>query len=80
MPLVDSSQVEEYGDTSATYWDLYLSEAKTHDEDLVEDVEGDTRSMELVVSLNSSPISPDFNFLLSPYRTPYSVLLSRHLL
>jgi hypothetical protein len=79
IALIDSGQVEEYGDTSATYWNLYLSEAEINDKNLVESLEGDTKSMELVVSQSTSPLS-HCNFLLSPYRTLYSLLLSHHLL
>jgi hypothetical protein len=64
IALIDSRQVAEYGDTSATYWNLYLSEAEINDKNLVESLEGDTKSMELVVSSNASLIL-HYNFLFS---------------
>jgi hypothetical protein len=54
--VIDSVQAAEYGNTSATYWNLYLSEAEINDKNLVESVEADTRAMELVVSLSAPPI------------------------
>ena len=56
IALINSCQVAEYGDTSATYWNLYLSEAEINDKNLVESLEGDTKSMELVVSPSASVI------------------------
>ena len=54
--ITDSGQAAEYGNTSATYWNLYLSEAETNDKNLVESLEADTKSTELVVSLSTPPI------------------------
>ena len=51
---IDFDQAAEYGNTSATYWNLYLSEAEINDKNLVESLEGDTKSMELVVSLRAT--------------------------
>jgi hypothetical protein len=79
ITLIDCAQVAEYGDTSATYWNLYLSEAEINDQNFVDSLEGDAKSMALVVSLSGSLVS-HYNFLLSPYRTLYSPLLSHHLL
>jgi len=54
--IIDSGQAAEYGNPSAAYWNLYLSEAEINDKNLVESLEGDTKSMELVVSLSAPPI------------------------
>jgi hypothetical protein len=54
--VIDSGQAAEYGNTSATYWNLYLSEAEINDQSLVDSVEADTRAMELVVSLSAPPV------------------------
>lgn len=54
--IFDSNQAAEYDNATATCWDLYSSEANINDKDLVESLEGDTKSMELVVSLGAPPI------------------------
>jgi hypothetical protein len=40
----------KYGDTSATYWKLYGSEAEIYDENLVDSLKGNTGSMVFLVS------------------------------
>jgi hypothetical protein len=54
--LTDSGQAAENGNSSDTYWNLYLAEAEISDKDFVESLEGDTKSMELVVRLSAPPI------------------------
>ena len=63
--FIDYGQGAEYGDTSATYWNLYLSEAEINDKNFVESLEGDTNSMVLVVSPSALPTEFRFDFLLS---------------
>ena len=43
------SEAAEYGDTSAVYWKLYMSEAEENDQKIVESLSGDTNSMLILV-------------------------------
>ena len=45
----ERSEAAEYGDTSAIYWKLYMSEAEENDQKLVESLSGDTNSMLILV-------------------------------
>jgi hypothetical protein len=56
LSVIDSKQVAEYEDTSAAYWELYVSEAGINDRDLVESLSGDADSMSIVVRTSVSPI------------------------
>ena len=56
ISLIDSEQVDEYEDASAAYWDLYVSEAKINDENLVDGLGGDADSMTTVVKHSVLPI------------------------
>ena len=48
--LTLNHKAPKYGDTSATYWKLYGSEAEIYDEKLVEGLKGNTGSMVFLVS------------------------------
>jgi len=43
-------KVAKYGDTSATYWNLYVSEADINDKKFIDSLRSDTNSMILLVS------------------------------
>ena len=47
--LLTRDEAAEYGDTSAVYWKLYVSEAEDNDQKLVESLSGDTNSMLILV-------------------------------
>ncbi|KAH8989444.1 hypothetical protein EDB92DRAFT_1799611, partial [Lactarius akahatsu] len=47
--LLERSEAAEYGDTSAVYWKLYVSEAEASDRKLVDNLSGDTNSMLILV-------------------------------
>ncbi|KAH9984592.1 hypothetical protein BJV77DRAFT_1089308 [Russula vinacea] len=56
----------KYGDTSATYWKLYASEAEINDMNLVKSLMGNTNSMVLLNSLFSSIVA---SFIIEIYKT-----------
>ena len=49
LSLIWSDKAPKYGDTSATYWKLYTSEAKINDNNFVENLKGNTDSMIILV-------------------------------
>ena len=49
----ERSEAAEYGDSSATYWDLYASEAEISDQKLVETLTSDTKAMSIMVVARS---------------------------
>ena len=51
LPLTRSYQVttSKYGDTSAAYWKLYVSEAEINDKKFIKGLRGDTESMVFLV-------------------------------
>ena len=51
--LLGSPEAAEYGDTSAIYWKLYVSEAEENDQKLVDSLSGDTNSMLILVRGNA---------------------------
>jgi len=59
-------EVSKYGDTSATYWKLYGSEAEAYDRKYVENLRGDTESMVFLNSLFSSIVA---SFIIEIYKT-----------
>ncbi|KAI0277847.1 hypothetical protein BC826DRAFT_1113672 [Russula brevipes] len=56
----------KYGDTSATYWKLYMSEAEISDKKFVESLMGDTKSMVFLNSLFSAIVG---SFIIEIYKT-----------
>lgn len=72
ISLIDPGSVAEYEDSSNAFWNLYASEAKDNDYDLVDGLVSDADSMVIVVRISVSLILP-CNSLLSPYRIPYSL-------
>ncbi|KAH9055759.1 hypothetical protein EDB87DRAFT_1279522 [Lactarius vividus] len=55
----------EYGDSSATYWNLYTSEAEINDQKLVETLAGDTNSLMFLNSIFSAIIAA---FIIETYK------------
>jgi hypothetical protein len=49
LAYLERSEAAEYGDTSAVYWKLYMSEAEENDQKLVDSLSGDTNSMLILV-------------------------------
>lgn len=47
------NRASKHGDTSATYWRLYMSQAKVNDEKFIERLRGDTNSMVFLVRDNT---------------------------
>ncbi|KAH9956983.1 hypothetical protein BC827DRAFT_1378332 [Russula dissimulans] len=56
----------KYGDTSATYWKLYVSEANVNDRKFIESLRGDTGSMVFLNSIFSSIVA---SFIIEIYKT-----------
>lgn len=67
----------KHGDTSATYWRLYMSEAKINDEKLIESLRGDTNSMVFLVRDN---LYRWFRGSLTGYLTEHFVLIHRRII
>jgi hypothetical protein len=61
-----SAVAPKYGDTSATYWKLYRSEAEINDKNVVESLMGNTSSMVFLNSLFSSIVA---SFIIEIYKT-----------
>ncbi|KAI0290608.1 hypothetical protein BC826DRAFT_912971, partial [Russula brevipes] len=59
-------KVTKYGDTSATYWKLYASEAETHDEKFVQSLKDNTDSMVFLSGLFSAIVG---SFIIEIYKT-----------
>ncbi|KAI0290603.1 hypothetical protein BC826DRAFT_913018, partial [Russula brevipes] len=58
-------KVTKYGDTSATYWKLYASEAETHDEKFVQSLKSNTDSMVFLSGLFSAIVG---SFIIEIYK------------
>lgn len=56
----------QYGDTSATYWKLYASEAEIYDENFVNTLKGNTESMVFLNTLFSAIVAA---FIIEIYKT-----------
>ena len=54
--LIDSEEAAEYEDTSAAYWELYISEAGIKDAGIVDTLKVDAASMGIVVRPSISPV------------------------
>jgi hypothetical protein len=72
--LIDSGQVAEYGDISASYWNLYLDEANINDNNMTDSLIDDTDSMALVVSLGT----PGIRTATSDHRLTEHYILLHH--
>ncbi|KAH9043979.1 hypothetical protein EDB84DRAFT_851045 [Lactarius hengduanensis] len=58
-------EAAEYGDTSAVYWKLYVSEAEESDQKLVDNLSGDTNSMLILNGLFSAIVA---SFIIETYK------------
>ncbi|KAI0290606.1 hypothetical protein BC826DRAFT_938103, partial [Russula brevipes] len=58
--------VTKYADTSAAYWEQYLSEAENKDKKFVENLNGDTNSRVVMISLFSTVVA---SFIIEIYKT-----------
>ncbi|KAF8468066.1 hypothetical protein DFH94DRAFT_657338, partial [Russula ochroleuca] len=56
----------KYGDTSATYWKLYASEAEINDKNFLDSLMGNTNSMVILNTLFSSIVA---SFIIEIYKT-----------
>ena len=56
VSLTESESGAEYEDSSAAYWELYVSEAMINDDNLMEALGGDAETMSIVVRPTASPI------------------------
>ncbi|KAI9440901.1 hypothetical protein H4582DRAFT_1504069 [Lactarius indigo] len=63
---VKRSEAAEYGDTSAVYWKLYVSEAEASDQKLVDNLSGDTNSMLILNGLFSAIVA---SFIIETYKS-----------
>ena len=48
-----STEATGYGDSSATYWELYVSEAEINDQKLVDTLTSDMTVISILVSVDS---------------------------
>jgi hypothetical protein len=67
----------KYGDPSATYWKLYLSEAEINDKNLVESLMGNTSSMVILVRGDAHCLSRVHVMVSYDHLTEQSVLFHR---